>query len=767
MIAGGRIIVFLLHLNQLKELVTTLIPFVRAFSFNPNSIMQDIETKINLLLEQSFASKNNNLELSITLSNSALELCKDKIHDNLKAKALSQLSLYYMITGRYDESFNLSQKSIHLYEKLNNESGIADGKYNLAGFYYRTNNFQLGAINLIDALIIYKKNDDYYNISRCEKSLGTIYEFIGDEQKAIQSHKNAIKAAKVINDLNLESNAYNNLSGIYLKNSNINLAEDVILKSISIKEKTQDIRGLAFAIYGRGKIYLFQKEYSKAETDFLESIEIHLKMGERLGLAMAYNKLAKLYYETKKIDLSKKYIALGLETCEFYSISLIKIKLIYLSYLIHKSENNHQDALQQLEFYLNEKDLVFNTQNIKIIENYDLLLRMQTMQKEAEFKQEKAKLIAKNNKITEVFRIRQEFLSTMSHEIRTPLNAVTTISKMLSEKSHIEDKILIDSLRFSANHLMQIINNILDYTKLDLGKMSLDLHPFNIKSFLDSFWNTYNIQANEKGIEFKLKMDTDLFDFYVFDETKLTQILGNLISNAIKFTDVGAIKLELKIVNKSPSHDLILFKVSDTGVGIEKENLGKVFESFSQLKNGITRKKDGAGLGLSITKKLIELHESDINIESIFGRGSIFSFELNLKKSLSTSQNNSVVFKNEINGTKVLLAEDNAINAMIAIKLLSNWGITTDHAKDGLEATEKAKINKYDYILMDIHMPVLDGFQAAMNIRTLENLNKETPIFGLTADIAAKDNEHYNGYFNNFLLKPLEIEKLKAALNSK
>lgn len=729
--------------------------------------MQEIKTQINSLLEKSFASRINNLDLSIELANNALELCKSEDLDDLKAKCLSQLSLYYMIIGRYDESFNLSQKSIHLFEKQNNEIGIAECKYNLAGFYYKTNNFQMGVVCLIDALIIYKNHNDYFNISRCEKSLGAVYEFTGDEQKAIQSHKNAIKAAKKINDLNLESNANNNLSGIYLKNNNIDLAWEIIIKAIDIKKKTGDVRGLAYSIYGRGKIYLVEKKYTEAEADFLESIDIHIKMGDRVGLVMVYNKLAKLYFETKKNDLAKKYILIGLEICNFYNIALGKIKLTYLSYLLYKSEKNLEKTLENLELYIKEKEAVFNTQNIKIVENYDLLVRMQAMQKEAEFNHEKTKLIAKTNKIEQVARVRQEFLSTMSHEIRTPLNAVTTIARMLSENSHVEDKVLVDSLTFSANHLMQIINDILDYTKLDLGKMNLDVHASNIKLFLESFWNTYDIQAREKGIEFKLKIDPDIYDYYLIDETKITQILGNLVNNAIKFTDIGSVKLEVKATKQTPNYDILLFKVSDTGVGIEKGNLDRVFESFSQLKNGITRKKDGAGLGLSITKKLIELHNSEIQIQSIFGKGSVFSFELKLKKSQNLELNDQVNFKNEVNGIKVLLAEDNAINAMIAMKLLSNWGIIGDHAKNGLEATEKSQINKYDYILMDIHMPILDGYQAAKNIRTLDNPNKETPIFGLTADIAAKDNEEYNIYFNDFLLKPLEIEKLKIALKAK
>ncbi len=729
--------------------------------------MSDLKNKISSILDDSLKSRINDIKHSISLAYKALDLCSEFSLDDMKAECYSKLSLYHMIEGKYDLSFNFAQKSLLLFEKFNNEKGIADVKFNIASFYYKTNNFQLGVVYLVDSLIIYKKNNDYYNISRCEKSLGTVYAFTGDDVKAIQANKNAIKAAKKVNDLNLISNAYNNLSGIYIKNDQIDLGMKIIQESIEMKQKTKDTRGLAFAIYGRGKVFLKQKKYAEAEKDFLEAIAIHNKIGEFFGLAMAYNKLGKLYFETNKTKQAKKQAELSINICNFYSISITKIKVLYLFYSIYKSENNLPESLRYLELYINEKETVFNAQNFKVIENYDLLVRMQAMQKEAEFQQEKTKIIAKSNKTEQAARIRQEFLSTMSHEIRTPLNAVTTIATMLSENSHVEDKVLVDSLKFSSNHLMQIINDILDFTKLDLGKMSLDLQSCKIKFYLENFWNTYQIQAHEKGIEFKLKLDPLLFDYYLIDQTKITQILANLVTNAIKFTDIGAVKLEVKITKQSKGFDTILFKISDTGVGIEKENLKQVFESFSQLKSGITRKKDGTGLGLSISKKLIELHESEIEIQSIFGKGSIFSFELKLKKSKNFEINDQENFKNNMDGIKVLLAEDNAINAMIAKKLLSNWGIITDHAINGLVATEKSKLQKYDYILMDIHMPVLDGYQAAKNIRMVDNINHITPIFGLTADVAAKDNSDYNHFFNGFLLKPLEIEKLKLALHSK
>jgi hypothetical protein len=729
--------------------------------------MLEKNTIITEILNKSYTNRIYNVELSINLAREALALCSDKKSEQLKARALCQLSLCYMIIGKYEESYNLSQKSLQIFEKFEDLNGIAQVKYNLAGFYYKTNNLKMGLVNLIDALIIFKETNDFQNISKCEKSLGSIYEFINDNQNAIQCYKNAIKAAKKIKDTNLETNAFNNLSGIYLKNGKIDIAKEIIEKSIAIKQKNNDVRGLAFAIYGKGKINLHLKNYTSAIKDFSQSIVIHTQMGEKMGLAMANYKLAKLYFETNEINLSKQYLTASLDICNAYNVSIIKIKALHLFYMIYKFENNIAKSLEHLELHLNEKERILNAKDVKVIENYELLLRMQSLQKETQQQQEKTKTIAKNNKAEEAIKVRNEFLSTMSHEIRTPLSAVLTIASMLGEKDKKIDETLINSLTFSSQHLLQVINDILDFSKLNKGKINLDLQPKDLKKYLESFWNTYTLQSKEKKLNFELIIDKKLNDRYYVDETKMTQILGNLVRNAIKFTDKGSIILEVSASQKQDVEDVVLFTITDSGIGIEKENLVSIFESFSQLKNGITRKKDGTGLGLSISKKLIELHKSEIKVHSILGKGSSFSFELKLKKANDILPVKTVESEINLTGTLVLLVEDNAINAMVAKKLLSQWGVVIDHAVNGLIATEKSQTTKYDYILMDIHMPVLDGYQAAKNIRTLVNLNKETPIFGLTADISAQDNAEYNFYFNSFLLKPLEIEKMKLALTSK
>ena len=209
---------------------------------------------------------------------------------------------------------------------------------------------------------------------------------------------------------------------------------------------------------------------------------------------------------------------------------------------------------------------------------------------------------------------------------------------------------------------------------------------------------------------------------------------------------------------------MLTFKITDTGEGIESKDLVKIFESFSQIKNTITRKQGGTGLGLAIVKNLVKLHKSEIKVESEIGKGTTFWFELRLKKGVNQIENKQEVVTESLENKRVLLAEDNAINAQIAIRLLSKWGIVTDHAKNGKEAVEKVEKESYDFILMDIHMPEMDGFEATAIIRNGNSSNKNLPIYALTADISAKDNNGYSNFFNGFLLKPLEIDKLHKAL---
>lgn len=720
--------------------------------------------KVNRLLDEAYEKRVNNLTQSIELSNKALKISLKLEETGLVARCKSRLSLFHMIRGEYEKSMKMGKEAIGLFQVLGDDQGLADSKYNIGSIYYKTDNFHLGLIYMIDCLEIYRRLNDYHNQAKVQKALGTIYEYFGDEKSAIIAYQKSIEAAQKIGDLNLESNVYNPLSGIYLAQNEVEKAEELIEMSVRMKEQTQDIRGLAFALYGRGKIYAKKGQFDLAEQTFIESERIHREMGEKLGCGMCFHKLGQLYVETQQFAKAEALLTMAIKFAAEYNMVIINFKCNYLMYKLYKLQGDPTRALQYLELYLSEKEGVINTQTQKVIESYEAITTMERLQKEAQMQREKADILEKKNRAEQSSRVKQEFLSTMSHEIRTPLNAVITITSLLEERVDGEENQLIESLKFSANNLLLIINDILDFSKLDLGKVKLEYDSIDFNGLLTNIKNTYQNLAREKGIELTLNLDKALSKYYWVDGTKLSQIMGNLVSNAIKFTEEGSIRIEVKKIGSAQERDQIEVSVIDTGVGIPADFLDEVFDSFSQPRSYTTKRQGGSGLGLAIVKKLIDLHGSNIQVESEVGKGSRFYFQIGLIKSDAPSST-SPKESNGLQGKTVLIAEDNMINAMVSMKLMDNWGLKASHAKNGIEAVESAQAQPFDFILMDIHMPELDGFDAAKKIRSSLNPNVKTPIFALTADITAHQRKLFEPYFDGFLLKPIVKEKLYGALS--
>ncbi|MEO5911246.1 MAG: ATP-binding protein [Pelobium sp.] len=715
--------------------------------------------EITNLLDESYACRTYDLKRSILLTNKALAASKVIEDPVLTGKSLNQLSLFYMINGANKKAMSMAKEAIKIFKGLGDEKGVADGLYSIAGIYYKSDNYHQGLINLIDCLRIYTNYKDYFNQARVYKSLGTIYEYFGDQKNAIDAYQQSIKAAKKIKNEDLISNVYNSLSGICLKENKVKKATELVEKSILMKKRTGDLRGLAFAIYGRAKVYMHEGEYELAENNLKHSIDMHIQTDEKLGLGMAYHKLGQLYFLWEKLEEAKAILNAAITVGTSYNIMMISFKSNFLLYEIAKTENHPEQALKFLELYLSQKEKVINVQTLHIIESYNLITKMQLLEKDNELKIETAKILEKRDKAEQRARVKQDFLSTMSHEIRTPLNAITTISALLGDKFSGDDKNLIDSLNAASKNLMLIINDILDFTKLDNGKVTLDLRPCDLKLTLNRLINTYKLQADEKDIKLTLAIDQDLSDCYQLDETKLSQILNNLISNGIKFTNSGSVNVKVKKIKNDTLYDHVCFEVKDTGSGISNDYYEEMFESFAQPKSITTKKHGGTGLGLAIVKKIVNVYGSNIKFKSKVGKGTQFYFTLKLKREANIEAP-KIIVENLLKGKHALLSEDNQINSMVAIRLLSKWGIKTDLAVNGIEAVEKANAKVYDFILMDIHMPEMNGFDATKLIKLNSNPNQNTPIFALTADITAESMKEYKIYFEGFLRKPIEIEKL-------
>lgn len=359
---------------------------------------------------------------------------------------------------------------------------------------------------------------------------------------------------------------------------------------------------------------------------------------------------------------------------------------------------------------------------------------------------------------------KSDFLSTMSHEIRTPMNAVIGLSHLLMQENPRPDQLnTLRTLHFSAENLLSLINDILDYSKIEAGKITLENREYNLYELVDGIHRTFQPKASDKNLEFRLQWDRQIPRRIIGDQVRLSQVLNNLISNALKFTESGEVVLQIDLLEKRENEISLHFAVWDTGIGIPQEKQDQVFSRFSQANESTTRKYGGTGLGLAITKNLLELQGSKIQLKSELGKGSCFFFEVSFKSVNDEVENPKEIIKkklesNELKGLKVLVAEDNAVNRMIVERFLRKWGILATFVPNGKMALEEVSKSSFDLILMDIHMPVMDGLQASYAIRhQLGKSSEELPIVALTASTLAEDRQEAEAAgMDGYIAKPFD-----------
>lgn len=362
---------------------------------------------------------------------------------------------------------------------------------------------------------------------------------------------------------------------------------------------------------------------------------------------------------------------------------------------------------------------------------------------------------------------KDEFLSTMSHEIRTPLNAVTGLTNILLMEEYLPDQLEnLKALKYSGEHLLGLINDLLDFDKIKSGKLKLVEKDFSLNYFLESIKSHFGLRIEKKGLIFNVIKENDVPDNIIGDKLKLTQIIKNLLSNSLKFTEHGCINLSIKNLGVKENKVKLVFKVIDTGIGISKSRQESIFESFMQANSETSVKYGGTGLGLSISKKLLNLQGSDLIVESELGKGATFLFEITYKVSnrLSVYEPDMIKLQPDYEpiDINVLIAEDNKMNVLILKRFFSKWRVTYTIAENGEEVLELFEKSNYDLILMDLQMPKINGYQAAKIIRNSEDKNKANiPIIALTAfaqtDVKKK-TEQYK--MNGFMGKPFNPEEL-------
>ncbi len=419
---------------------------------------------------------------------------------------------------------------------------------------------------------------------------------------------------------------------------------------------------------------------------------------------------------------------------------------------------------------------------VPLIENEKIIGAVVTFQDINERSDIEAAISEARDAALESARTKMAFLANMSHEIRTPLNGIIGMSGFLVNTKLMPDQLhYANVIKNSAEFLLQIVNEILDFSKIEAGKLQLEVTHFNLRELVSGIIEFFKPEARKKGLNLRLEMPENFAVDVLGDSNRLRQVLNNLISNAIKFTENGEIILKLEFQNKQPEEKQeVRFSVSDSGIGILKSKQDFLFEPFMQADITTTRKFGGTGLGLAISKQLVNMMGGEIGFESENGKGSVFWFYVSLENASETLKNESEFMEAKLNtsrnkvtsnshpffaGNRILIAEDNDINRQVAVGMLKKFGVKIDLAKNGYEAIEQFKTGNFDLIFMDCQMPEMDGFQATREIRKIENKEKKVIIIAMTASVLEIEKEKcLASGMDNFLSKPFSINDLEDIL---
>ncbi len=389
-----------------------------------------------------------------------------------------------------------------------------------------------------------------------------------------------------------------------------------------------------------------------------------------------------------------------------------------------------------------------------------------------ELKKNEIELKSNLNIAQETQKVKEQFLANMSHEIRTPIHGIMSLTNlMLKTKIDADQLTYLNAVKKSADNLLVIINDILDLSKIEAQKMTFESTIFSASEMVETTYELFRAKANEKNITITKDIDDCLPEYVKGDPTRLSQIINNLVNNAIKFTHNGGVQIGVKLVDTNNRCSMISFSVKDSGIGIPQNKLATIFDMFTQAGDDITRKYGGTGLGLSIAKKLVDLQGGIIKVDSIIDEGTTFTFSLpfdhpdpiELEAHHSVSEAPESKIDTEL---RILIVEDNDINRLVINKIMKDWGVKLDNAVNGLDAINKMKVNTYDIILLDIEMPEMNGYQCIREIRTALPEPKNTvSVMAMTAHANKKERDKCIGLgMDDYISKPFDPLDLKQKI---
>ncbi len=674
---------------------------------------------------------------------------------------------------------------------------------------------------LDDALELAIKAENNKSIGIIYSKKGKLQLIIEEQDEALKSLNKAIEVQRFSKDnINLAS-SYKTLGEVYLSKKNHAQALDYFKASKNLFEQEGLNKNLAETLFLEGKTYLNLENYKQARILFEQSIALAKKENLRKIESTALVNQGKVYASLNDNEKALGFANQGLQMAKNNNFPDVLSDAYSVLSDINQNIENYKASNFYLKAYINlsdslrlvkkanlspekriqslmndqieknkktEEELVqANSKNdlstlisilsvalitilslltLSLYKNNNIRLKTNNM-----LHKKNAELIIAKEKAELASKTKANFLSTVTHELRTPLYAVTGLSNMLLEENPRPDQVQhLKSLKFSGDYLLTFINDILQINKIEANKVDIDPESFNLKKKINNIVLALNNSAQDNNVKIHFEYDKHLPENFIADQLKISQILINLIGNSIKFTKDGEIWIRVYKIEQNDNTYTLRFEIEDNGIGISEEKQQNMFESFSQGSIQINRKYGGTGLGLSIVKGLIDILKGKIFVKSELGKGTTFYFEIPLEytaqKEKTSTETKSSLFENaddlDLTNVRVLVVEDNKINQMITKKILTKMNLKCDIVDNGESAVEMIKANKFDIVLMDIHMPGISGIEATKIVRTFD---KELTIFALTAvTIEDKMHEFEEAGFTDIIPKPFKQEEFEKKL---